>query len=215
MAESRVSADRTVHVVDDDAAVRRSLERLLDTAGFRVVSYDSSSAFLEAARGLLAGCVLLDIQMPGVDGLAVQARLNRLGVPLPVIVMTAHGDVARAVQAMKAGAVDFLEKPFGDETLLKAIETTFVKVSRLIGDRDAERAAQRIATLSTREREVLDALLAGRPNKVIAFDLKISVRTVEVHRARMMERLGTKQFADAIRLAMMAKLAPRRDRGQT
>ena len=208
-------ADRTLYVVDDDAAVRRSLERLLDAAGFHVVSYESPSAFLEAASGLSAGCVLLDIRMPAVDGLEVQARLNRLRVQLPVIVMTGHGDVPSAVRAMKAGAVDFLEKPFGDKTLLKAIEGAFVKVSRLIGDRDAERAAQRIATLSPREREVLDGLLAGRPNKVIAFDLNISVRTVEVHRARMMGRLGTKQFADAIRLAMMAKLAPRRNRGQT
>lgn len=208
-------ADRTVYVVDDDAAVRRSLERLLDAAGFHVVSYESPTAFLEACSGLSAGCILLDIRMPAVDGLEVQARLNRLRVQLPVIVMTGHGDVPSAVRAMKAGAVDFLEKPFGDETLLKVIEGAFVKVSRLIGDRDAERAAQRIATLSPREREVLDALLAGRPNKVIAFDLNISVRTVEVHRARMMGRLGTKQFADAIRLAMMAKLAPRRNRGQT
>lgn len=208
-----MSADRTVHVVDDDAAVRRSLERLLDTAGFRVVSYDSSSAFLEAARGLSAGCVLLDIQMPGVDGLAVQARLNRLGVPLPVIVMTAHGDVARAVQAMKAGAVDFLEKPFDDETLLNGIEAALAKAGRRVGDREPAEAAQRIATLSPREREVLDGLVTGRPNKVIAFDLGISVRTVEVHRARMMERLGTRKLADAVRLAVLAKLAPpRRDR---
>jgi two-component system response regulator FixJ len=146
---------------------------------------------------------------PGVDGLEVQARLNRLRVRLPVIVMTGHGDVPSAVRAMKAGAIDFLEKPFGDETLLKVIEGAFARASRLIGDREAERAAQRIATLSPREQEVLDALLAGRPNKVIAFDLRISVRTVEVHRARMMERLGTKQFADAIRLAVMAKLAPK------
>lgn len=208
-----MSADRTVHVVDDDAAVRRSLERLLDTAGFRVVSYDSSSAFLEAARGLSAGCVLLDIQMPGVDGLAVQARLNRLGVPLPVIVMTAHGDVARAVQAMKAGAVDFLEKPFDDETLLNGIEAALAKAGRRVGDREPAEAAQRIATLSPREREVLDGLVTGRQNKVIAFDLGISVRTVEVHRARMMERLGTRKLADAVRLAVLAKLAPpRRDR---
>jgi two-component system response regulator FixJ len=127
-----MSADRTVHVVVDDATVRRSLERLLDTAGFRVVSYDSSSAFLEAARGLSACRVLLDIQMPGVDGLAVQARLNRLGVPLPVIVMTAHGDVASAVQAMKAGAVDFLEKPFDDETLLNGIEAALAKAGRRV-----------------------------------------------------------------------------------
>jgi two-component system response regulator FixJ len=207
-------ADRTVHVIDDDAAVRRSLERLLDGAGFQVVSYESPAAFLEAASGLSAGCVLLDIRMPGVDGLEVQARLNRLRVRLPVIVMTGHGDVPSAVRAMKAGAIDFLEKPFRDETLLKVIEGAFAKASRLIGDREAERAAQRIATLSPREREVLDALLAGRPNKVIAFDLNISVRTVEVHRLHMMGRLGTKQFADAIRLAVMAKLAPR-NRGET
>jgi two-component system, LuxR family, response regulator FixJ len=202
--------DRTVHVVDDDPAVRRSLERLLDAAGFHVVSYQSPAAFLNAASGLSAGCVLLDIRMPGVDGLEVQARLNRLRVNLPVIVMTGHGDVPSAVRAMKAGAVDFLEKPFDDETLLNAIGGAFAKASRLIGgDRETVRAAQRIATLSPREREVLDALLAGRQNKVIAFDLNISVRTVEVHRARMMERLGTKQFADAIRLAVMATLAPR------
>ena len=202
--------DRTVHVVDDDPAVRRSLERLLDAAGFHVVSYQSPAAFLNAASGLSAGCVLLDIRMPGVDGLEVQSRLNRLRVNLPVIVMTGHGDVPSAVRAMKAGAVDFLEKPFDDETLLHAIGGAFAKASRLIGgDREAVRAAQRIATLSPREREVLDALLAGRQNKVIAFDLNISVRTVEVHRARMMERLGTKQFADAIRLAVMATLAPR------
>ena len=199
-----------MHVVDDDPAVRRSLERLLDAAGFHVVSYQSPAAFLNAASGLSAGCVLLDIRMPGVDGLEVQARLNRLRVNLPVIVMTGHGDVPSAVRAMKAGAVDFLEKPFDDETLLNAIGGAFAKASRLIGgDREAVRAAQRIATLSPREREVLDALLAGRQNKVIAFDLNISVRTVEVHRARMMERLGTKQFADAIRLAVMATLAPR------
>jgi two-component system response regulator FixJ len=208
-----LSPDRTVHVVDDDAAVRRSLERLLDAAGFHVVSYDSSSAFLQTARGLSAGCVLLDIQMPGVDGLEVQSVLNRLRVPLSVIVMTAHGDVASAVQAMKAGAVDFLEKPFDDKTLLNAIEAALAKAGRRVGDREPVKAAQLIATLSPRERDVLDGLLAGRPNKVIAFDLGISVRTVEVHRARMMERLGTRRLADAVRFAFLAKLAPpRRDR---
>jgi two-component system response regulator FixJ len=201
-----MSADRTVHVVDDDAAVRRSLERLLDAAGFRVVSYDSSLAFLQAARGLSGGCVLLDVRMPGMDGLEVQARLNQLNVSLPVIMMTGHGDVPSAVRAMKAGAVDFLEKPFDDETLLRTIEVGLAgKPGR---ERDALQAAQRIATLSPRECEVLDGLLAGRPNKVIAFDLGISVRTVEVHRARMMERLGTRQLAGAIRLAIMASLAP-------
>jgi two-component system response regulator FixJ len=148
--------------------------------------------------------------MPAMDGLEVQSRLNRFGVTLPVIVMTAYGNVASAVRAMKAGAVDFIEKPFDDDVLLNAIETALAKGSRTDRDREAVHAAQRIATLSPREREVLDALLMGRPNKVIAYDLGISVRTVEVHRARMMERLGTKQIADAIRLAVMAKLAPPR-----
>jgi two-component system response regulator FixJ len=205
-----MSADRTVHVVDDDAAVRRSLERLLDAAGFRVVSYDSSLAFLQAARGLSGGCVLLDVRMPGMDGLEVQARLNQLNVSLPVIMMTGHGDVPSAVRAMKAGAVDFLEKPFDDETLLRTIEVGLARAGKPGRERDALQAAQRIATLSPRECEVLNGLLAGRPNKVIAFDLGISVRTVEVHRARMMERLGTRQLAGAIRLAIMASLAPPR-----
>src|ERR1700716_80436 len=125
-----MSAEPTVHVVDDDAAVRRSLERLLDAAGFRVVSYDLPLAFLEAAPGLSAGCVLLDMRMPGMDGLEVQARLIRLGVSLPVIVMTDHGDVQSAVRAMKAGAVDFIEKPFDDDTLLNAIEAALAKVGQ-------------------------------------------------------------------------------------
>jgi two-component system, LuxR family, response regulator FixJ len=205
-----MSADWTVHVVDDDDAMCRTLERLLESAGFRVVSYGSSSVFLEAAPGLSAGCVLLDIQMPGLDGLAVQARLNRLGVPLPVIMMTAHGDVARAVRAMKAGAVDFLEKPLDEETLLNGIEAALTRAGSRVGDREAVEAAKRIATLSAREREVLDGLMAGRQNKVIAFDLGISVRTVEVHRARMMVRLGTRKLTDAVRLAVLAKLAPPR-----
>jgi two-component system response regulator FixJ len=150
------------------------------------------------------------MRMPGMDGLEGQARLIRLGVSLPVIVMTDHGDVQSAVRAMKAGAVDFIEKPFDDDTLLNAIEAALAKVGQPAHEREAAQAAQRIATLSPREREVLDALLTGRANKVIAFDLGISVRTVEVHRARMMERLGTRQLAEAIRLGVMAQLAPRR-----
>ena len=122
-----MSADRTIHVVDDDAAVRRSLERLLDAAGFRVLSYQSPLEFLRAAPGLSAGCILLDLRMPGMDGLQVQARLNQLGVSLPVIVMTGHGDVPSAVRAMKAGAIDFIEKPYNEETLLNAIEGALAK----------------------------------------------------------------------------------------
>jgi two-component system, LuxR family, response regulator FixJ len=141
------------------------------------------------------------------DGLELQALLHQLGITLPVIVMTGQGDVQTAVQAMKADAVDFIEKPFDDEVLLRAIEVTLARGGRPDRGREAAEAAQRIATLSPRERQVLDALLAGRPNKLIAFDLGISVRTVEVHRARMMERLGTRHLAEAIRLAVMAQLA--------
>jgi two-component system response regulator FixJ len=141
------------------------------------------------------------------DGLEVQTRLRRMGVLLPVIVMTAGGDVQTAVQAMKAGAMDFIEKPFDDEVLLSAIESSLARAGQ--GDRADKPldAARRLAALSPRERQVLDALLAGRPNKVIAYDLGLSVRTVEVHRARMMERLGVRHLSEAIRLAVMAKLA--------
>jgi two-component system response regulator FixJ len=202
-----MTGEQTVHVVDDDAAVRRSLERLLDAAGFRAVSYETSHAFLAVAASLSSGCVLLDVRMPGMDGLALQARLAKLDNNLPVIVITGQGDVQTAVRAMKAGAVDFIEKPYDDEVLVKAIELALSMPRQSDRDREAIEAVQRVAALSPREREVLDALVAGRPNKVIAYDLHISVRTVEVHRARMMERLGVRHLAEAIRLAVMARLA--------
>jgi two-component system response regulator FixJ len=148
------------------------------------------------------------------DGLELQSRLLALGVLLPVIVMTGQGDVQSAVRAMKAGAIDFIEKPYDDEVLLNAIGAALGRAGAPDRDREMLEAARRIAALSPREREVLDALVAGRPNKVVAFDLGISVRTVEVHRARMMDRLGARQLAEAIRLAVMAKLAPRRGRGE-
>ena len=206
-----MTAERTVHVVDDDAAVRRSLERLLDAAGFRAVSYDTPMAFLDSAPGLLSGCVLLDVRMPGMDGLTLQARLAKLDNHLPVVVITGQGDVQTAVRAMKAGAVDFIEKPYDDEVLVKAIELALSLPRQSDRNREAAEAAQRVAALSPRERQVLDALVAGRPNKVIAYDLGISARTVEVHRGRMMERLGVRQLADAIRLAVMARLAAPHD----
>jgi two-component system response regulator FixJ len=147
--------------------------------------------------------------MPEMDGLAMQGQLNHLGFRLPVVVITGHGDIPTAVQAMKAGAVDFIEKPFDDERLIAAIEAALADFGRGFADREAAtEAVERIATLSPRERQVLDALVAGRPSKVIAYDLGISVRTVEVHRARMLERLGTRRLAEAIRLAVLADLAP-------
>ena len=200
-------AERTIHVVDDDAAVRRSLELLLGSMGFITVSYAAPDSFLLAAPGLTDGCVLLDVKMPGVGGLEVQAMLKAIGVALPIIVITGQGDIQTAVLAMKAGAFDFLEKPYQDEVLLAAIEAALA-ASPDDHIHQAVDSAQRIARLSPREREVLDALVAGASNKVIAFDLGLSVRTVEVHRARMMERLGTRQLAEAIRLAVLATLAP-------
>jgi two-component system response regulator FixJ len=142
------------------------------------------------------------------DGLEVQERLAKLELFLPVIVMTAQGDVQTAVRAMKAGAVDFIEKPFPEDVLFNTIEAALAIAGRPDRHREALEAAERIAALSPREREVLEALVAGRPNKLIAFDLGISVRTVEVHRARMMDRLGVTQLAEAIRLGVMASLAP-------
>jgi two-component system response regulator FixJ len=199
--------ERTIHVVDDDAAVRRSLERLLGSMGFTTVSYATPGAFLLAAPHLLGGCVLLDVKMPGISGLEVQARLKAIGFVPPVIVITGQGDIRTAVHAMKAGAFDFLEKPYNNEVLLAAIEAALAAAPD-DHTHQAVDSAQRIARLSPREREVLDALVAGASNKVIAFDLGLSVRTVEVHRARMMERLGTRQLAEAIRLAVLATLAP-------
>ena len=198
-------SERTVYVVDDDVGVRRALERLLRAAGFNPVTYGTALAFLDVWQTLSFGCLLLDVRMPGMDGLQLQARLNELGPRLPVVVMTGEGDIQTAVRAMKAGAIDFIEKPFEDVVLLAAIETALAAKAP---DRDlaSVAAAGRLADLSAREREVLNALVAGCPNKVIAADLGISIRTVEVHRARMLQRLGTRRLADAIRLAVIASL---------
>jgi two-component system response regulator FixJ len=190
--------------VDDDAAVRRSLQRLLSSAGHETASYDSALALLEAMPLPLDGCLLLDVRMPGMDGLELQARLNRLGFRLPVIVITGHGDIRTAVQAMKAGAVDFIEKPFDEEPLFTAIDAA---LEQELADPGIVEAVRLIATLSPRERQVLDALVAGRPNKTIAVALGLSVRTVEVHRAHMLERLGVETLAEAVRLAVMAGMA--------
>jgi two-component system, LuxR family, response regulator FixJ len=198
--------ERTVYVLDDDEAVLRSLERLLSSANFKAVTFERPEQFLTAAKTFKTGCVLLDVRLPGMSGLDVQAQLNRMRSDLSVIIVTAQGDIQTAVRAMKAGASDFLEKPYSDGALLASIEAALGKDQRTARDRDIADAVRRIGILSPREKEVLDGLMAGRPNKLIAYQLGISVRTVEVHRARMMERLGTHQLAEAIRLGVMARL---------
>jgi two-component system, LuxR family, response regulator FixJ len=192
-----------VHVVDDDASVRDSLVLLLESAGFSARAYDSATAFLRAASDLTAGCVLTDVQMPELNGLELQRRMSELDIRLPVIVMTGYGDVPIAVEALKAGAVDFLEKPFEEQHLLAAI-TSAIAVSRVAHDEAAAAAgiAARIATLTPRERQVLDHLVAGQPNKTIAYDLGSSPRTIEVHRARVMEKMGARSLPELVRMTI-------------
>ena len=202
-----MTSERVVHVVDDDAAIRRAMVRLLRSEGLTTVTYDTAQAVLNGASSLSSGCILLDLQMPGMDGLQLLARLSELGIELPVIVVTGHGDVATAVKAMKAGAVDFIEKPIDEVQLLAAIDAALKEKKSAARNRAVARAIEQMALLSPRERQVLEAIAVGRPNKLIAYDLGISVRTVEVHRAHMLDRLGVRNMAEAIRIAVMATLA--------
>lgn len=200
------SEPRLVHLIDDDAGIRRSVGFMLKTSGHRVESYESGAELLKNAAHLADGCILLDIRMPGMDGLEVQRALQEEGVRLPVIIMTGHGDVSLAVRAMKAGAVDFIEKPFAKETLLGSLEEGYRRLSHeeVTHDRKID-AAIRLRALTPRERDVLDGLAEGLPNKAIAYDLGISPRTVEVHRANLMSKLEVRSLSEALRLAFAAK----------
>ena len=198
---------RIIHIVDDEAAIRRSAGFLLAGAGYRTESWSSGVEFLKGVRHAAEGCILLDVRMPEMDGLEVQQALAEQGVAWPVIVLTGHADVAIAVRAMKAGAVDFLEKPFERSVLLAAIETAFARLDDATRKTSsAEDAGRAIAALTPREHEVLDGLARGLPNKTIAYDLGISARTVEVHRANLMTKLGVRSFSDALRIAFAAGL---------
>jgi two-component system response regulator FixJ len=199
-------SDRTVHLVDDDEAVRRSAGFMLKTSGFQVKSYASGVELLKD-RELTPGCILLDVRMPEMDGLQVQQALKDRGIGFPVIVMTGHGDVNVAVQAMKAGAVDFIEKPFEKSVLLSAIEEGFARIEEVGRTRArAEDAQVRLQALTPRERDVLEGLVRGHPNKTIAYDLDISPRTVEIHRANLMSKLGVASLSEALRIAFAAGL---------
>lgn len=205
-----MSTDR-VHIVDDDPAVRDSLRVLLESAGFAVTTHESAAGFLLAAAEL-SGCVLTDIRMPEIDGLELQQTLNQRNVPLPVIVMTGQGDIPVAVRAMKAGAVDFLEKPFEDAQLLDAVRRALEESQRLQQQSAVSAgAAARLATLTTREREVLDLLVTGLPNKAIANALGASPRTIEVHRGRVLDKLQARSLPELVRIVLAA--APSKERG--
>jgi two-component system response regulator FixJ len=195
---------RLVYIVDDDDAIRRSVGFALKTSGFQVRTFEGGAELLKA--DLEAGCILLDIRMPGMDGLEVQEALKMQGTTLPVIIMTGHGDVALAVRAMKAGAVDFIEKPFQKSVLLAALEQAFGRLRHAAVNREhAGEAAVKLQALTPREREVLDGLAKGLPNKSIAYDLGISPRTVEIHRANVMTKLGVRSLSDALRIAFAAE----------
>ncbi|HEX6860090.1 MAG TPA: response regulator FixJ [Caulobacteraceae bacterium] len=188
-----------VHVIDDDEAVRQSLDFLFVSAGVPAATYESPTAFLLKAEGLTDGCIVTDVRMPEMNGIELLRRLREIGVQLPVIVITGHGDVPLAVEAMKSGAADFLEKPFSDDLLLNAVEAA---MSSQDGEDGEVRA--RLNQLSTRERQVLERLLVGQANKVIGRDLGISDRTVEIYRAKVMTKMGADSFADLIRMAVKA-----------
>jgi FixJ family two-component response regulator len=186
-----MSATALIHVVDDDESLRTSLLDLLDAAGFEARGYASTGEFLLHAPPDRLGCVLLDVRLPGPSGLELQAALQRQGVALPVIFLTGHADVASSVRAMKAGAVDFLEKPVGRDTLLDALQRALARdaAQRTVRE-EARRQSMRLAVLTPREREVFDRIVAGKLNKQIADELGIGLRTVKAHRAQLMVKLG-------------------------
>jgi two-component system, LuxR family, response regulator FixJ len=205
-----MAADAIVHVIDDDEAVRQSLEFLLRAAGVTARTYDSAEVFLEALPTIEAGCVITDVRMPGVSGIELLRRLGEMQVKLPVIVITGHGDVPLAVEAMKNGAVDFLEKPYEDELLLGSVRSALDR-SKQNAARDAQRAEvdARLATLTNREREVLNGLVAGKPNKIIAFDLAISPRTVEIYRANVMTKMAAASLSELVRMILVSGVVSR------
>jgi two-component system response regulator FixJ len=199
-----MATEPVVHVIDDDDSARDSLAFLLDCAGLKVQTYPSAVAFLETVDGMPHGCIVTDVRMPEMNGVELVGKLKELGVPDPVIVITGHADVPMAIEAMKKGVSDFIEKPFSDDVILTAVQTALADA----GDRLERQAQQdairtRIESLSQREREVLDGLIEGKANKVIAFDLDISARTVEVYRANVMAKMQARSLSELVRMAML------------
>ena len=193
-----------IYVVDDDEGVRESMRALLESAGYRVRDFPSALAFL-AANPDEPGCVVTDVRMPDMDGLELQQEIVRRGMAYPVVVMTGHGDVPLAVRAMRAGAADFLEKPFADDEILGSIGRA-LEIAERAKDKLAEAKAARdlLELLTPREREVFDRLVSGRSNKVAAYELGISPRTIEIHRARIMDKIPARNLSDLVRVALAA-----------
>jgi two-component system response regulator FixJ len=203
-----MATEPVVHVIDDDEAARHSLEFLLDCAGLQVRSYESALDFLKAVPAMEHGCIVTDVRMPGMSGVELIRKLRELGVPDPVIVITGHADVPMAIEAMKQGVADFIEKPFSDDTILSAIRSALARESgKHEADRQRGEILARIETLSQREREVLDGLVEGHANKVIAFDLDISARTVEVYRANVMTKMKAGSLSELVRMVTIARMA--------
>lgn len=196
----------TIDIIDDDAAMRDSLAFLLDVNGYGPRPHDSVTAFLDVVKTSLPDCVITDIRMPGMSGLDLVRKLKSDGVVCPVIAITGHGDVALAVEAMKAGVVDFIEKPFDDSALLGAIRSAIAAKPHELPDAKRDDAIARLASLSPRERDVLQGLASGKINKVIAHDLGISPRTVEVYRANLMVKTAARSMSELMRLALAAGL---------
>ena len=194
-----------VYVIDDDEAMRDSLNFLLDSSGFGVTLFDSAQSFIDALPGLAFGCVVSDVRMPGLDGIELLKRMKAQQSPFPILIMTGHGDVPLAVEAMKLGAVDFLEKPFEDDRLITMIESA-IRQAEPVAKNEAmsQDIAGRVASLSPRERQVMEGLVAGLSNKLIAREYDISPRTIEVYRANVMTKMQAGSLSELVRLAMRA-----------
>lgn len=195
-----------VHVVDDDAAIRDSLSFLLDSADIVSRTYDSAAALLARANRLEPGCILTDVRMPDMNGLEMVRRLADIGVRHPVIVMTGHADVPLAIEAMRAGVKDFIEKPFDDEALLASIRSAIAEGEEAVQQEGQHAELRgRLASLSAREQQVLEGLVAGQANKVIAYDLGLSPRTVEVYRANVMTKMQARSLSELVRMSMVSQ----------
>ena len=206
-----MATDPIVFVVDDDEAVRDSLMALLDAVGLKAEGYGSAQDFLDAYDTSQPGCLVLDVRMPGMSGLALQKKLTASQFRVPVIIITGHGDIPMAVEAMKAGAVDFIEKPFRQDALLDGIRRALAQCAPAPrGEATSAELIERFAQLTPRERDVLERLVIGEPNKVIAFKLGISPRTVEIHRARVMAKMEARSLSQLVRMALAAGIDPDR-----